>query len=296
VHTPATQDGSYAGKARRDAYNLSMSNGPPRWRRIVMEWLVLLAAIAVGVPAAAWLMQDSLIFFPQPAGSTAHLPARALPLAITAADGTRLNGWIVRSGAAPAPTVLYFGGNAEEVSHTLGDSRWPHPWTIVAVNYRGYGTSAGKPGESELVGDALAIYDAVAGRDDVDPKRVVVFGRSLGTALAARLAAERPVAGAILVSPYDSLAAIGSHHYPWLPVALLLRHRFDAQADAMRSHVPMLALVAQPDSIIPVARSRALYDAWTGPKSWQVVPRADHNSLGDSPEFWNGVTAFLARH
>jgi len=259
-----------------------------------MEWLIAVVAIAVGIPAAAWLMQDSLIFFPQPAGSTAHLPAHSAPFVVTAGDGTRLDGWIAQGSAVPAPTVIYFGGNAEEVSHTLGDPRWPRPWSVVALNYRGYGTSEGKPGEPELAADALAIYDAVVARGDVDRNRVVVFGRSLGTALAAHVAAERPVAGVVLVSPYDSLAAVGSHHYPWLPVSLLLKHRFDAEADARRCRLPMLAIVASSDSIIPAERSRALFDAWAGPKSWQAVPGADHNTLGGMPAFWGGVARFLA--
>jgi pimeloyl-ACP methyl ester carboxylesterase len=259
-----------------------------------MEWLILVAAIAIGVPAVAWLAQDGLIFFPQPVASTAHLPAHASPLTVTAADGTRLHGWIAAGSATPAPTILYFGGNAEEVSHTLADPRWPREWSIVAINYRGYGTSEGSPGERALASDALAIYDAVAGREDVDGNRIVVFGRSLGTALAAHVAAERPVAGVVLVSPYDSLAAIGHHHYPWLPVSLLLRHRFDARADAVRSRAPMLAIVADADTIIPVERSRALYDAWAGPKTWQVVPDSGHNTLGTTADFWTGIAGFLA--
>ena len=266
-----------------------------------MEWLLLVAAVVIGVPAAAWLAQDSLIFFPQPLPSTAHLPAHAAPLVVGAADGTRLAGWFVRANrefrqdSEPAPTVIYFGGNAEEVSHTLADPRWPREWSIVAINYRGYGTSEGKPGEQALAADALAIYDAVARRDGVDPKRIVVFGRSLGTAVATRVAAERPVAGVILVSPYDSLSAVGRHHYPFLPVSLLLRHRFEAETDARRCSAPLLAIVASSDSIIPVGRSRALYDAWAGPKSWQVVPGSDHNSLGTTADFWRDVGEFLAQ-
>lgn len=259
-----------------------------------MEWLIGVIAIAVGVPAAAWLMQDSLIFFPQPLGSTAHLPAHSGPFVVQSGDGARLAGWIVQGSAVPAPTVIYFGGNAEEVSHTLADPGWPRQWSIVAVNYRGYGTSEGKPGERELAADALAIYDAVAARDGVDRNRIVVFGRSLGTAVAARVAAERPVAGVVLVSPYDSLVAVGSHHYPFLPVSMLLKHRFDAAADARRCRMPMLTIVASSDSIIPVARSRALYDAWAGPKSWQAVPGADHNTLGLTSGFWSGISGFLA--
>jgi pimeloyl-ACP methyl ester carboxylesterase len=285
----------WAGQEHRDAYNPPMPIGPPRRRRTLMEWLILVAAIAIGVPAAAWLAQDGLIFFPQPVASTAHLPARATPFTVTATDGTRLHGWIAAGSITPAPTILYFGGNAEEVSHTLADPRWPREWTIVGVNYRGYGASEGKPGERELVADALSIYDVVTARDSIDATRIVVFGRSLGTALAAHVAAERPVAGAVLVSPYDSLVAIGRHHYPWLPVSLLLKHRFDAEADARGCNAPMLTIVAERDSIIPVVRSRALYDLWAGPKSWQVVPGADHNSLGATADYWHGVAEFLAQ-
>src|SRR6266478_8102430 len=139
--------------------------------RPVMEWLIFLAVIIVGVPALVWLTQDRMIFFPQPVASTAHLPARASPLEVVAADGTHLRGWIVQGPATPAPTVIYFGGNAEEVSWTLGDARWPREWTIVGLNYRGYGASEGAPGERELTADALAIYDAVVRRGDVDPRR-----------------------------------------------------------------------------------------------------------------------------
>ena len=270
-----------------------MANEPPRWRRTFMEWLIVVAAMAIGIPALAWFAQDSLIFFPPPQGSTAHLPAHAAPFTVTAADGTRLRGWIAEGTAAPAPTVLYFGGNAEEVSHTLADPRWPRAWSIVALNYRGYGASEGKPGERELMADALEIHDAVAARDGIDGSRIVTFGRSLGTAVAARVAAERRVAGVVLVSPYDSLAAVGRHHYPWLPVSLLLRHRFDALADARANRMPLLAIVGGSDSIIPVERSRALYDAWAGPKRWQVVPGADHNALGATADFWDGIAQFL---
>ena len=259
-----------------------------------MEWLLFIAVISLGVPALAWLAQERLIFFPQPVASTAHLPTRASPLEVVAADGTHLRGWVVKGTTTPAPAVIYFGGNAEEVSWTLADARWPRQWSIVSLNYRGYGTSEGTPGEPALTADALAIYDAVTQRQDIDPRRIVVFGRSLGTAIAVHLAAERSIAGAVLVSPYDSLTEIGKRHYPWLPVSLLLRHRFDALADATRNQTPLLAIVGGADSIIPPERSRALFDAWAGPKTWQVVPGADHNDLGNDDVFWPSVAKFLA--
>jgi pimeloyl-ACP methyl ester carboxylesterase len=260
-----------------------------------MEWLIAVMVVALGIPAAAWLAQERLIFFPQPIASTTHLPGRASALEIVAADGAHLRGWMVRADTAVAPTVIYFGGNAEEVSWTLAEKRWPRDWTIAGINYRGYGASEGTPGEQELLADALTIYDVIAKRADVDPRRIVVFGRSLGTAVAVHAAAQRPVAGVVLASPYDSMVAIGKHHYPWLPVSLLLRHRFDALADAGRGQMPLLVLVAQSDAIISGERSRALFDQWAGPKIWQEVPRVDHNSLGASDVFWQSVALFLAQ-
>ena len=271
-----------------------MPTDSPRRRHTLMEWLIVVAALVAGIPAFAWFAQERLIFFPQPVASTAHLPPHAKPLAVTAADGTTLRGWIVPGAPTPAPAVVYFGGNAEEVSWTLSDSRWPREWTRVALNYRGYGDSEGAPAARALLADGLALFDAVAARDDVDAQRIVAFGRSLGSAMAAHVTAHRPVAGAVLVSPYDSLAAIGRHHYPWLPVGLLLRHRFDPAADAARSKAPLLALVAAGDAIIPVERSRALYDAWAGPKQWLAVTGADHNTLGATRDFWDPVARFLA--
>jgi len=259
-----------------------------------MEWLLLVAAIVVGVPGLAWLAQDRLVFFPQPVASTVALPAGALPLEVTAADGTRLRGWMRRAAATPAPVCLYFGGNAEEVSWTLAEARWPPGWSVVAVNYRGYGASEGRPSESALVADALAIHDVVAARPDVDARRIAVLGRSLGAGVAVRLASARPLAGVILASPYDSLVEVGRMHYPLLPVSWLLRHRFDVVADARRMHVPLLALVAADDAIIPHARSRALFDAWAGPKDWRVVAGTDHNTLSAPDAFWTDVAAFLA--
>jgi pimeloyl-ACP methyl ester carboxylesterase len=259
-----------------------------------MEWLILIAVIVLGVPAWAWFTQERMLFFPQPVSSTLHLPSRAMPLEVIVADGTHLRGWIVKGAAAPSATVIYFGGNAEEVSWTLADARWPRDWTIVGVNYRGYGTSEGKPGQTALSADALAIYDAVTRHDDIDPRRIVVFGRSLGTAIAVHLAAERKVAGAVLVSTYDSMTAIGKLHYPWLPVSLLLRHPFDALPEATKNRMPLLAIAGERDSIIPPERSRALFDAWAGPKTWLAIPRVGHNDLSDTDAFWQAIARFLA--
>lgn len=266
-----------------------------RVARKSVEWLFAVAAVVIGVPAAvAWFAQDRLIFFPQPLAAGAVLSPRTEPIELRVDNGIRLRGWVRRAADGPAPTILYFGGNAEEVSWTAAEPRWPPGWNVVAVNYRGYGESEGAPSESAIVADALAIYDTVATRDDVDARRIVTVGRSLGTGVAVQLAAARPIAAVVLASPYDSLVALGKTHYPLLPVGLLLRHRFDVAPLAGQLHVPLLALVAANDSIVPAARSRALYDAWAGSKQWTVVPGTDHNTLAVPDAFWQEVGRFLA--
>lgn len=261
-----------------------------------MKWTLVVAAVgvtAVLLLVLLWLVQDRLIFFPQPLGSTLHLPGNAQELDIVTQDGVHLHGWLRPGNRTPAPVVLYFGGNAEEVSSTLADARWPADWSIVAVNYRGYGRSEGQPGEKALVADALALYDAIALRDDVQRARIVVFGRSLGTGVAVNVAASRSVAGVILASPYDSIAAVGRGHYPWLPIDLLLKHPFDVRDIAARIEAPLLVLVADSDAIIPVARSRALYDLWRAPKAWHAIAGTDHNTVSVPDGFWGAVRQFL---
>ena len=270
-----------------------MLRGAAFARTPLIVTLTVVAALAVAICAAAWWAQERLIFFAQPIASTRHLPASASPLEIVATDGTRLRGWIVAAASVPAPTLIYFGGNAEEVSWALADARWPGDWTRVAVNYRGYGESEGSPGERALVADAIAIYDAIAKRADVDSKRIVVVGRSLGTGVAVALTSVRPLAAAILVSPFDSLVAVGRMHYPFLPVSLLLRHRFDSIALASAIRVPLCAIVASDDTIIPPQRSRALFDRWGGPKLWHAIDGADHNDISMHDAYWRTIASFL---
>jgi pimeloyl-ACP methyl ester carboxylesterase len=98
----------------------------------------------------------------------------------------------------------------------------------------------------------------------------------------------------VLISPYDSMTALAQRHYPFLPVRLLLKHPFDSLSRAPAIKVPLLAIVAERDGIIPPEHSRRLHDAWGGPKRWSAVPRAGHNDLGPQSEFWGPINEFLA--
>ena len=253
----------------------------------------ILIGVAIGVPLFLWIFQERMIFFPRPLESRPAQRPGVEEVAIAASDGVTLRGWFVKGAASRSPLVVYFGGNAEEVSWLMEAGGRFAGWSLLLVNYRGYGQSEGKPGEKQLFADALAIHDYAVRRGDVAPETIVAMGRSLGTGVAVRLAAERPLRGVILVSPYDSLIEVASRHYPFLPVSLMLRHRFDSIALAPRLETPMLCLVAMQDRVIPAAHSRALFEAWRGPKTWREIAHADHDSISGEPVYWESIALFL---
>jgi pimeloyl-ACP methyl ester carboxylesterase len=253
-------------------------------------------AVAIGVPLIVYLAQDGLIFMRQPMSEARRAEiARTIPQAesvfLDAADGTRVHAWHLKAGPA---LVLYFGGNAEEVSWMLEAARAETSglsWMLM--DYRGYGQSAGSPSEKALVADALALYDHAAKLPGVDAKRIYAFGRSLGSGVAVALAAERPLAGVILVTPYDSLAAVAKRYYWYVPVDLLLRHRFDSIARAPQMKTPLLCLIAGHDEVIPPEHAEHLYAAWGGPKHRVQLAGASHNATDTAPRFWPSIREFL---
>lgn len=254
------------------------------------------AALVVGVPLVVYLAQDALVFHRQPTPESRRADiARNVPQAaslfLTAADGTRVHAWYLKSGPR---LVIYFGGNAEDVSWMLEPARAATPavsWLLI--DYRGYGQSAGSPSEKALVADALALYDYAVILPGVDPKRIHAFGRSLGSGVAVALAAQRRLAGLVLATPYDSLAAVAKRYYWYLPVDWLLRHRFDSLALAPRQMTPLLCLIAGRDEVIPPEHAERLYAAWGGPKRRVELTGANHNTTDGVPQFWPAIREFL---
>ena len=261
---------------------------------LVITGLVLLHVLV-------YFAQDRLIFFPQPLDDRVRAAVhKAVPdaeeIELPTADGQRLRGWLLPNGARDnAPVVIYFGGNAEEVSGLALEASELRGISLVLVNYRGYGRSTGTPSERALFADALAIYDHVAALPRFDRKRIFLMGRSLGSGVATYLASQRAVAAVVLVTPYDSMAAVGRTHYPLLWIAPLLRHPFDSIRRARTIDAPMLALIAGADTIVPPRHGEALVRAWRGPVRSVVLPAAGHNDIGGQPAYWPTIRAFLAR-
>jgi hypothetical protein len=265
----------------------------PAW---LSSALKVAAGVVVGLPLLVYLTQDSLIFHRQSIseGRRAEVAMRHPGVAgvlLNASDGPRIHAWHIKSGS---PLVLYFGGNAEEVSWMIDAARAEVPeasWLLL--DYRGYGQSEGAPSEKALVADALALYDHAVRLPGVDPKRIYAFGRSLGSGPAVALAAARPLAGLVLVTPFDSLVAVAKRYYWYLPVDWMLKHRFDSIALAPRLKTPLLCLIAERDEVIPAVHAERLFEAWGGPKRKVPLPGANHNTTDSAPQFWPSIREFL---
>ena len=262
----------------------------------------LLLAIAIGYAAIAalvWLLQEKLIFYPREPAPLPLAPAgwRLEEVLHVTADGTRLAGVLVMPPAERAPLVIYFGGNAEEAtSYAPEAERTYGARAVLLMNYRGYGRSAGRPGEKALVADAIELYDWAARRPGIDAQRIALHGRSLGTGVAVQVAAARPARCVVLTSPYASLVDVAKEVYWWLPVALLMRHPFDSASLAPRLRAPALVLVGEADNLVPPHHSRKLAAAWGGPVELVSLEGFGHNDLDVNPRYDAAIRAFLDRN
>jgi pimeloyl-ACP methyl ester carboxylesterase len=242
--------------------------------------MLILAAIAavmyIACCAVLFAMQRSLIYSPQrnyadAAGMTFSLPV----------DGARV---LVSSRTQPGSSaVVYFGGNAEDVSVSMPTLQRAFPdRSLFALHYRGYNGSTGNPSETTLIADALVLFDRV----HATYPHVVVIGRSLGSGVAIHVASMRPVERLVLVTPYDSLLEIAAQRFPLFPVRWLMLDKFESWRYAPNVTAPTLLLAAENDAVIPRASTHLLYKHL--PRSLAtllVVPDAGHNTISDTTEY-----------
>lgn len=270
-------------------------------RALIRAMLTVLMVVALGL-VLLWASQRRLIYFPfgeAPTPSAYGVPG-AEPVGFPTDDGLTLQGWFLPpTGPSTGWTVIVFNGNAGHRGFRapLAAALARHGIGTLLFDYRGYGGNLGSPSESGLARDARAAQAYVAGRPDVDRDRLAYFGESLGAAVAVRLAAERPPAALILRSPFASLADIGRHHYPFLPVRLLLRDRYTSRDLIGGMGCPVLVIVGERDHVIPAAHSERLYRATPPPKRLVVIPGAGHNDeeLLAGPRLLAEVVDFLKR-
>ena len=251
-------------------------------KRRLFGFLLTLAAAFAGLCVLVLVFQGRLIYFP---GGPPQMDPSLMGLAfedveVEAADGVRLHGWWIPAPDA-AGTVLFSHGNAGSIEGRMRAARVlvDMGLSVMLYDYRGYGRSEGRPSEEGLYRDAVAFHDHLVQRRGVDPQRLLLYGESLGVAVAIELARRRPVAGLFLESGFTSMADVGAVHYPWLPVGLLLRHRYENEDKIGTLEVPILIIHSPDDELVPFSHAHRLLTAAGGTKEL-LETAGGHNDGG----------------
>ncbi len=267
-----------------------------------MLWSLLLVATAVyaGLVLLLFAFQGRFVFFPT--GDMGETPA-VLGLAyenvrFPASDGVTLHGWYV-PGDPGAPTLLFFHGNAGNISHRLESLEIFHRLGLntLIVDYRGYGRSEGRPSEAGTYRDAEAAWRYLRTTRGLAGKEIVIFGRSLGGAVAAWLATKVDPAALIVESVFTSVPDMAARLYPFLPVRLLARIHYDTESRIARVDCPVLIAHSRDDEIVPFEHARRLYAAAREPKSLLEM-RGRHNDgfVVSGEQYLSGLETFLRAH
>jgi hypothetical protein len=292
--------------------------------RILLAAGGLLIAVVLGLKVLVLVAEPRLTFLP--VATLATTPeAYGLPfedLHPVTADGLRLRAWLIparegagEEGAATPPasgqpaagaaplTLVFFHGNAENIGTCLDLARMTRPagYNLVLAEYRGYGGSEGSPSERGIYLDGEAVLRSLAGRPGVDPRRIVLWGRSIGGAVAVHLAAGRAaVAGVVLESPFTSARELmregGTTTFVFYLLSFLSSYRFDLAGKIERVSAPVLIVHGTDDEVVPFALGRRLFERAPGRKEFAAIEGGGHNDLMalHGEELWHDVARFLA--
>lgn len=236
------------------------------------------------------MLDQFLVYYPAEWVERNWRQLSGLPLEevwIRVSDEIRVFGWYVDAGPKK-PVLLWCHGNAGNITHRLENLRDLYRQGVSAFlfDYRGYGKSTGLPSESGLYADALASYHYVTEGRGIAPEQLVIFGRSLGAAVAAEVATQRAAAGLILESAFPTMQAMADQHYLGLPANWFVKADYNLGEKLAKVTLPILIIHGDRDRIVPMTLGRQVYESASQPKSWYTVPGAGHNDVpfvgGDS--------------
>lgn len=240
--------------------------------------LILFVVLVVGKLVILW-MEQKMLYYPHKALESTPESLRLAyeDVYIQTQDGQKLHGWWIPA-KPKAYTVLYFHGNAGNISHRLHRAKFFQDmgWNLLIIDYRGYGKSTGRPDEKGLYLDAQAAYAFLMKEKGIKPKQLIVYGKSLGGAVAADLCAQQPAAALVLESTFTSTTNMGRMMFPWFPVHLVLSQKYDTLSKLPRLKLPMLIVHGRGDDLIPFSHGEMLFREALEPK--QFVPFwGEHN-------------------
>lgn len=268
--------------------------------------LYLLLLVAVGYGAVAlylFLMQPRLLYYPEMPGreleaTPAHIGLAYEDVSLRTVDGVHLHAWFIPADN-PRATVLFCHGNAGNISHRLESIRLLHSLglQVLIFDYRGYGQSEGSPSEAGTYHDADAAWRHLRQDRALPASGIIIHGRSLGAAVAADLASRTRPAAVILESAFTSVPDMAAGIYPWLPVRLLSRYRYNSLDKVARIAAPLLLVHSRDDGIIPFAHGQRLFDRAREPKSLLEINGGHNDAFQTSRKaYTHGLQSFLATH
>lgn len=256
------------------------------WKRRTMIYLLLIPIVVISF--IIWLSLNEPRFLYHPSREIEQTPDKLglkyENITLTTSDGVHINGWLVpgenlvEDGQLTRLTVLFFHGNPGNISHRLekvGIFRDLGVDTFI-IDYRGYGRSEGQPNEEGTYHDAEAAYEYLTQQRKLKPLSIVVYGESLGSAIATDLASKVPVGGLVLEEGFTSTADIGQEMFPFIPVHWLVRNKYDTISKLPGIHIPLLILHSRDDKLIRFNHGQRLFAAANDPKQF-VELRGGHN-------------------
>lgn len=262
--------------------------------RLISHLLAILAAAYGGLALLLYVFQSKLVFFPEIGREIVATPARlGLPhedVALETSDGVRLHGWFV---PAPLPrgTVLFLHGNAGNISYRLDSVRMFSRlgYSTLIFDYRGYGSSGGSPTEEGTYRDAEAAWHYLTAQRSIPSCRIVLFGESMGGAIAAWLAARQKPAALVIASGFTSVPDLAQELYPYLPARWLARIRYETRKSLKSVTAPVLVAHSPDDEIVPYWHGRALYAAASPPKEFLELAGGHNDGFIFMREAWVGA-------
>lgn len=267
---------------------------------LLLSVLALVGALYVVICLSLFFMQGRLLYYPNlPSREITATPAEIgldfEPVTLTTSDGIRIKGWFVPASQAKG-TLLFFHGNAGNISHRLDSLAIFHRLGLstLIIDYRGYGESEGRITEQGTYLDAEAAWRYLTETKGTDPKEIVIFGRSLGGAVAANLVIRTSPAGLILESVFSSVPDMAAQLYPVFPVRLLARYEYDVKKAVQRITCPVLVIHSRDDEIIPFANGVKVYESAVEPKTFLEI-RGSHNEgfLVSGAAYLQGLERFI---
>jgi fermentation-respiration switch protein FrsA (DUF1100 family) len=279
-------------------------NDHPGYPRSMLNNLlyILLAAGLVYAVLTGWLffMQPRLIYYPDMPGRDIGPAPDVIGLEyedvrLTTTDGERLHGWFVPHPSARA-TLLFAHGNAGNISHRLDSIRLFHDLglAVLIFDYRGYGLSSGTTTEQGTYRDADAAWHYLVDERGISPEAIVLFGRSLGAAVIADLAARARPGAVILESAFTSVPDMAARLYPWLPVRWLASYRYDNAEKVRKFTAPVMVIHSRDDEIIPFGQGEQLFAAANEPKQFLELDGGHNDGFHVSRKVYGpAVEAFI---